>query len=78
MGSEVGAQRQGCVGVRGGGLGEFQHQVFQREAPKRPEIVGTLGISNPVWSLFGQLRYQSLSTLRSLSSKIKREGRLHF
>lgn len=45
--------KAGCVGamvVRG--LGEFQYQVIQRDAQKRPELVGTLGTSNPVWSLF--------------------------
>lgn len=35
--------------------------------------MGTLTISNPVWSLCGQI-YGGLNTFRSLSRKIKREG----
>lgn len=54
--------------------GEFQYQVLQREAPMRPELVGTLTISNPVWSLCGQICW-GLNTFRSPSRKIKREGR---
>lgn len=35
-------------------LREFQYQVAKREAPKRPELLGTPDIYNPVWTLFGQ------------------------
>lgn len=39
--------------------------------------MGTLSISNPVWSLFGQ-KHRVLATFRSLSTKIKRDGRALF
>lgn len=56
------------------GSGEFQCQVFLREAPKSLELVGTLGIHNPVWSLFSQQKNtKGLSTFRSLSKKIMKQ-----